>query len=217
MSVQENDQLSRDVGTLGRLLGDVLREIEGDAGFDLVESIRAETKALRADGERLGTFGAAGAALLTRIGALSADEMRLLTRAFTAYFHLVNSIEERHRLRVLRQRQRAAPDEPRTDSIEHVIAAAARDGDTINAVLYYDWGTGGGWGDTATGRRYPRVKTHLKMTIAPASSARVLSVSRATGEGTEIVGAPVPVKAGATSVETDLVLDSTTGYSVTVK
>jgi len=128
MSVQENDQLSRDVGTLGRLLGDVLREIEGDAGFDLVESIRAETKALRADGERLGTFGAAGAALLTRIGALSADEMRLLTRAFTAYFHLVNSIEERHRLRVLRQRQRAAPDEPRTDSIEHVIAAAARDG-----------------------------------------------------------------------------------------
>ena len=42
------DALGREVNTLGRLLGDVLREQEGGAGFPLVEEYRARTKALRA-------------------------------------------------------------------------------------------------------------------------------------------------------------------------
>ena len=99
----------------------------------------------------------------------------------------------------------------------HIHADAARDDDAVNAVIYYDWGTGGGWGDAATGRKYPRVQTQLKMTMPPVNRARTLTISRATGEGFEIVGAPVQVKAGATSVETNLTLESTTGYSVTVK
>jgi hypothetical protein len=44
----EDEELSRDVNTLGRLLGEVLREQEGEAGFALVEELRARTKALRA-------------------------------------------------------------------------------------------------------------------------------------------------------------------------
>src|SRR6266540_3532373 len=40
------DQLSRDVDALGRLLGEVLREQEGEDGFALVEEYRARTKAL---------------------------------------------------------------------------------------------------------------------------------------------------------------------------
>ena len=45
----EEDALGRDVDALGRLLGEVLREQEGEAGFALVEEYRARTKALRAD------------------------------------------------------------------------------------------------------------------------------------------------------------------------
>ena len=44
----EPDPLSADVNTLGRLLGDVLREQEGEAGFALVEEYRAPTKQMRA-------------------------------------------------------------------------------------------------------------------------------------------------------------------------
>ena len=133
-STQEADQLSRDVGTLGRLLGDVLRSLEGDSAYQLVEDYRAQTRALRSADPSPTDFGEAGQALLERTRNLPLDEMRLLVRAFTAYFHLVNSAEEHHRVRVLRQRQQAAPDQPRGESIEHAIAAAARAGVPVSAV-----------------------------------------------------------------------------------
>ena len=98
----------------------------------------------------------------------------------------------------------------------HIHAAAARDGDTVNAVLYYDWGTGGGYADASTGRKYPRVKTTLRLTLPPVNRARTMTISRATGEGFETVDTPTVVKAGAKVVETELVIDSLTGYSVTV-
>ena len=45
MSAHDQDgPLSRDISTLGRLLGDVLREQEGEAGFALVEDYRALQK-----------------------------------------------------------------------------------------------------------------------------------------------------------------------------
>ena len=126
----DEDALGRDVDALGRLLGEVLREQEGEAGFALVEEYRAKTKALRADGGWPRDFGPEGQALLQRTEGLGLDQARLLVRAFTAYFHLVNMAEERHRLRVLRQRERqaaeASADGPRKESIAEAVAAAAR-------------------------------------------------------------------------------------------
>ena len=105
----EQDLLVRDVDALGRMLGEVLREQEGESGFALVEEYRAKTKALRAvEGGWPHDFGPEGEALLARTEALDLEHRRLLVRAFTAYFHLVNMAEERHRLRVLRQRERQA-------------------------------------------------------------------------------------------------------------
>jgi phosphoenolpyruvate carboxylase len=121
------DQLSHDVGTLGRLLGDVLREHEGEPGFALVEEYRARTKALRA-AETPTDFGTAGRTLLERTYDLTLAETRLLVRAFTAYFHLVNLAEDHHRLRVLRQRERAGGDAPRGESIRQAIVEAAAAG-----------------------------------------------------------------------------------------
>jgi phosphoenolpyruvate carboxylase len=128
----EEDALGRDVDALGRLLGEVLREQEGEAGFALVEEYRAKTKALRADGGWPRDFGPEGDALLRRTDGLALDQARLVVRAFTAYFHLVNMAEERHRLRVLRQRERASgeaqAESPRKESIAEAVAAAARAG-----------------------------------------------------------------------------------------
>src|SRR6185503_13169148 len=90
----DEDALGRDVDALGRMLGQVLREQEGESGFALVEEYRAKTKALRAEGGWPRDFGAEGQALLQRTEALSLDEARLVVRAFTAYFHLVNMAEE---------------------------------------------------------------------------------------------------------------------------
>jgi len=62
----EEDGLGRDVDALGRMLGEVLREQEGESGFALVEEYRAKTKALRAQGGWPRDFGPEGQALLHR-------------------------------------------------------------------------------------------------------------------------------------------------------
>ena len=124
----DEDALGREVNTLGRLLGDVIREQEGEAGFQLVEEYRAATKALRAGDGWPADFGPAGQALLQRTDQLTPVQVRLLVRAFTAYFHLVNMAEERHRLRVLRRRESAAGDAPRGESIAEAVAEAAAGG-----------------------------------------------------------------------------------------
>jgi phosphoenolpyruvate carboxylase len=128
--VSTEDALGREVNTLGRLLGDVIREQEGQAGFELVEEYRAATKALRAEDPRPADFGEAGRRLLARTDRLSPAEARLLVRAFTAYFHLVNMAEERHRLRVLRRRLSAAADGPRGESVGAAVREAKAAGVT---------------------------------------------------------------------------------------
>ena len=134
--MEEADALSRDVGTLGRLLGDMLRALEGDSAFALVEEFRAATKAMRSAAGR-DDFGADGQVLLARTRNLSVAEMRLVVRAFTAYFHLVNLAEERHRLRVLRQRERSRPDAPRSESLAAAIEGAAQSGTPPPAVARF--------------------------------------------------------------------------------
>ena len=60
--------------------------------------------------------------------------MRLLVRAFTLYFHLVNVAEEHHRLRVLRQRDSTAAGTPRPESVAAAIHEAAAAGVPADAV-----------------------------------------------------------------------------------
>ncbi|HEX2513626.1 MAG TPA: phosphoenolpyruvate carboxylase, partial [Chloroflexota bacterium] len=130
----DTDRLSRDVNTLGRLLGDVLTEQSGGAGFALVEELRARTKALRGEDGSPADFGPPGAELLALVDGLSADQDRLVARAFTAYFHLVNMAEEHHRLRVLRRREVDGGDAPRGESVLQALLGAARAGVPAEAV-----------------------------------------------------------------------------------
>jgi phosphoenolpyruvate carboxylase len=121
-----NDLLARDVHVLGTILDDVLREVAGDAAFELVEEFRTLAKTFRhaiaeADGDPA-AWAVAGQALVNRASAIDLPEAHLLVRAFTAYFHLVNLAEECHRLRVLRLRELAGGDAPRSESIAQAMA-----------------------------------------------------------------------------------------------
>ncbi|HEX6184283.1 MAG TPA: phosphoenolpyruvate carboxylase [Pyrinomonadaceae bacterium] len=97
------EPLKRDVRSLGRLLGAVLREQAGDELFDAVEELRGLTTAQREAAEaseREGSMERA-AALVSR---LSVGDAHRLTKAFAIYFELTNLAETNHRKR----RRRAA-------------------------------------------------------------------------------------------------------------
>ncbi|WP_135230232.1 phosphoenolpyruvate carboxylase [Deinococcus fonticola] len=83
-----------DVNTLGRTLGVVLKEQEGEEFFRLVERTRALVREVRAGGD--------DAKLRTMIAGLPEEDASNLARAFTWYFQLVNLAEEHERVRVLR-------------------------------------------------------------------------------------------------------------------
>lgn len=98
------DRLRRDVSLLGGLVGEVLREQGGAELFGAVEHLRRETIALRATPE---PDPAREAALCAWVAGRSESSLLAIVRAFSVYFHLINLAEQHHRVRVLRERERA--------------------------------------------------------------------------------------------------------------
>ena len=91
--------LSADIRLLGNLLGKVIREQHGEAAFELVEQVRAAAKARRKGDEQ------AEAELRTMIERLDLGSLRVLSKAFSNYFQLINIAEDQQRIRVLRARE----------------------------------------------------------------------------------------------------------------
>ncbi len=110
--------LRADVDFLGRSLGDVLRELEGDTFFNLVERVRALTKDIRANPEHTQKREELGTVLQN----LPTNEAERLLRAFAVYFQLINLAEEIHRVRVNRLREgEATVDAPRRESVAAAV------------------------------------------------------------------------------------------------
>jgi phosphoenolpyruvate carboxylase len=109
-------EISRDIHRFGDLLGAVLREQGGEVLLDLVERLRAETKALRAERESPHV-----ARLRQMTAELPVAAAESVTRAFATYFHLVNIAEETHRLRRLRERERRAAPAPAPETLGHSL------------------------------------------------------------------------------------------------
>jgi phosphoenolpyruvate carboxylase len=84
--------LRRDIRLLGRLLGETLVRHEGQALLDLVEGVRAKSKAARD-----APSGDGGDELDELLSNLDLPTATLLVRAFSAYFHLANIAEQAHR------------------------------------------------------------------------------------------------------------------------
>ncbi|MCC7368244.1 MAG: phosphoenolpyruvate carboxylase [Chloroflexi bacterium] len=115
------DDLRADVRYLGSLLGAVLLEQGGEALLAAVE--RARTRAI----ELRDNLDVDLSALLSLTADLDPDLAPSVVRAFASYFHVINTLEQEHRLRSLRQRQLAAPDEPLRESIAEAVAAVPAD------------------------------------------------------------------------------------------
>jgi phosphoenolpyruvate carboxylase len=106
--------LREDVHLLGDLLGRVITAAEGPALFALEERVRACAKRLRAtDAPEL------RAELRALLDGLPPGEERMLVRAFSTYFGLVNLAEQQHRVR----RRRAYAFERRPQAQPFSLAA----------------------------------------------------------------------------------------------
>ena len=90
----KNKPLVEDIRLLGRILGDVIREQEGMAAFDLIERIRQLSVAYR-----LKADASAGRVLDRLLKNLSADQTVTVIRAFSYFSHLANIAEDRHHVR----------------------------------------------------------------------------------------------------------------------
>ena len=113
---RDNDRpLVEDIRLLGRILGDVIREQEGVAAFELVERIRKLSVAFRRDAD-----ARADQALKSLLKSLSAGQTVSVIRAFTYFSHLANLAEDRHQIRRRAIDERAG--ETQEGSIEVALA-----------------------------------------------------------------------------------------------
>ena len=86
--------LVEDIRLLGRILGDVIREQEGLAAYELIEQVRKLSVAFRRDADV-----ESDKALKKLLKGLSGDQSVSVIRAFTYFSHLANLAEDRHHIR----------------------------------------------------------------------------------------------------------------------
>ncbi len=99
MQDQHSTALSADIKTLGNILGRIIREQHGEAAYQLVEEVRAVAKARRSGDEQ------ASIQLANIIHSADLSSLRILVKAFSNYFQLINIAEDQQRIRVLRERE----------------------------------------------------------------------------------------------------------------
>jgi phosphoenolpyruvate carboxylase len=112
-------RMRRDVRLLGDLLGEVLRESEGEDLLADVERLRhAVIEARREDPPP--QADPVGDEIAALVASWPLDRAELVARAFTVYFHLVNLAEEHQRIRTLAER--AAGGTPLRESLALAVA-----------------------------------------------------------------------------------------------
>ncbi|WP_142850965.1 phosphoenolpyruvate carboxylase [Telmatospirillum sp. J64-1] len=86
--------LRRDIRMLGRMLGDVVREQEGDAVFEVIEQVRQASVRFNRDDDH-----AARREMAETLNALPRDTMVSVVRAYSYFLHLTNTAEDQHHIR----------------------------------------------------------------------------------------------------------------------
>ncbi|MDO8932474.1 MAG: phosphoenolpyruvate carboxylase [Rhodocyclaceae bacterium] len=122
-SQHDKDQpLREDIRQLGRMLGDTLRDQEGDEIFDLVERIRTLSVRFHRDDD-----DDARAKLTALLDGLAHEHANPVVRAFSYFSHLANIAEDQHHIR--RARAHAiAGSKPRDGSFARALAHALAQG-----------------------------------------------------------------------------------------
>lgn len=114
--------LRSDIRLLGKTLGEVVKECEGKAIYDVIEKLRRAAVKFRREGD-----SQAGKVLERQINRLGASETNSVARAFSYFLHLSNIAEDRDQNR--RQRQHAlTADQPLHGSFQHVLELLKQQG-----------------------------------------------------------------------------------------
>ena len=104
--------LKDDIRLLGRILGDTVRDQQGQEIFDLVELIRQTSVRFHRDGDQ-----EARAKLETILRSLTPTQSVQIVRAYSYFSHLSNLAEDQNQIRKMRR-----------DAIANVPAAAGHAG-----------------------------------------------------------------------------------------
>ncbi|MBA5689832.1 phosphoenolpyruvate carboxylase [Rugamonas apoptosis] len=127
----KDELLGRDIRQLGRLLGDAIRSLHGEAVFESIEAVRQTSIGLRQRPSQEGRD-----ALQAQLHALSPVDTKQLIRAFSYFSLLANIAEDQHHTR----RSRAhliAGTAPRNGSLTQALKNIVDDGhsDQLQEVL----------------------------------------------------------------------------------
>ena len=119
LDLKKDEPLRNDIRLLGRILGDTVREQEGDATFEVVERVRQTAVRFARDGDP-----AARAELAALLDPLPRDTTQAVVRAFSYFLQLANIAEDEHHIR-RRRAHDLAGSPPREGSLIHALDALA--------------------------------------------------------------------------------------------
>jgi phosphoenolpyruvate carboxylase len=129
------EPLRRDVRSLGKLLGAVVREQAGEEVYAAVERLRLTTSEHREQAE----LGAPRDDLMAEAEAVIASvdlgTASMLTRAFSIYFELTNLAETNHRKRRRRTSQLSPDQPPQPGTLEGTVRRLRDNGFSMERVL----------------------------------------------------------------------------------
>jgi phosphoenolpyruvate carboxylase len=129
--LEKDRPLLEDIRLLGQILGDTVRENDGENAFEIVEAIRRLSVAFQRKSDE-----AAGRNLDSLLSRLSPAETVSVIRAFSYFSHLANLAEDRHHVR--RRLIHEIEDEPQDGSLARSFARlreANISGDRIERAL----------------------------------------------------------------------------------
>src|ERR1017187_8086782 len=115
-AIDKDASLKEDIRLLGRLLGDVLRHQEGNAVFEVVETIRQTAVRFRRESDPQ-----AGADLNKLLKKLTRDQTISVVRAFSYFSHLANIAEDQHHNR-RRRAHLLAGSAPQQGSVAYALS-----------------------------------------------------------------------------------------------
>ncbi|MBS0532050.1 MAG: phosphoenolpyruvate carboxylase [Proteobacteria bacterium] len=115
-------RLRDDIRLLGRILGDTVRDQEGEAVFDLVERIRQTSIRFHRDNDK-----PARSELEAILDRMSTAETVRIVRAFSYFSHLANIAEDHNNIRQMRSQSRA-DGAPGHGTLAHTLARAREAG-----------------------------------------------------------------------------------------
>lgn len=130
-SADKDAPLKEDIRLLGRLLGDVLREQEGEEVFAVVETIRQTAVRFRREAD-------AGAAkeLDGMLKILTREQTITVVRAFSYFSHLANIAEDQHHIR-RRRAHLLAGSAPQKGSISFALDKLKESGVELDTVTSF--------------------------------------------------------------------------------